>query len=270
MAAPMALRHGRVFISLLRACSRNSSHSTAPSTGLLKRRGLLQYLCDRFYDIEAFVDGGMKLKSWNLERKNKHYIQICERYGDNLAAAVFALMLKGGIRFQGQTEWYRERNEKRYCLEVSQYQGVPLEALDFSGSVINYDGLGSLVNLKTLKYLDLSRCPNIDDWSLSRLHVFRDTLQELSLAGCPQITERGLACLHHLESLKRLDVSDLPSIANKGLVRILLEEMLPQCEIVGIHYDDELPLCLEDDTHQGETEELQGVACIWKNSKIPA
>lgn len=55
------------------------------------------------------------------------------------------------------------------------------------------------VNLKALKHLDLSGCPYIDDWSLSRLHVFRDTLQELSLAGCPQVSEKGLACLHHLE-----------------------------------------------------------------------
>lgn len=56
-----------------------------------------------------------------------------------------------------------------------------------------------VVHLKALKHLDLSRCRSIDDWGLSRLHVFGDTLQELSLAGCPQVTERGLAALHPLE-----------------------------------------------------------------------
>nr|XP_056701726.1 distal membrane-arm assembly complex protein 2 [Euleptes europaea] len=268
MAAPIALLRGRHLFSSLYACRQYSSNSAGSNASLLKGR-ILPYLCNRFYDIEAFTEFGMKLKIWNLERKNKHYIEIREKYGDDLAAAVFALMLRGGIRFQGQTEWYREHNRKRYCVVVVHYQGIPVEAIDFSGSVINYDGLGSLVNLKALKHLDLSRCPNVDDWSLSRLHIFRDTLQELSLAGCPRVTERGLACLHHLESLRRLDVSDL-SVPNKGLVQILLEEMLPLCEIVGISYNDKLTLCVEPDAHQGQIEPPQGDSCLRKTSEIPS
>ncbi|XP_015277192.1 PREDICTED: ATP synthase subunit s-like protein isoform X2 [Gekko japonicus] len=221
--------------------------------------------------MEAFIDFGTKLTGWNLERKNTHYLRIQEKYGDDLAAAVFALMLKGGVRFRGQTEWYREHNRKRFCVDLVNYQGVPLEAADFSGSIISYEGLGSLVNLKALKHLDLSRCPNVDDWCLSRLHVFGETLEELSLAGCPRVTERGLGCLHHLESLRRLDVSDLPSVPCKGLVRILLEEMLPQCEVVGIRYDeDELTLPIEPDVHQGQTELLREAARVQKTREIPA
>uniref|UniRef100_A0ACB8FT99 Uncharacterized protein n=1 Tax=Sphaerodactylus townsendi TaxID=933632 RepID=A0ACB8FT99_9SAUR len=260
------LRRGRRFLSLLYACPRYSSNLTGPKPGLKGR--MLPYLFDRFYDIEAFVEFGMKLKSWNVERKNRHYIEIQEKYGPDIAAAAFALMLRGGIRFQGQTEWYREHNIKRYRVGLAHYQGVPLEAVDFSGSILNYDGLGCLVHLKALKHLDLSRCPKLDDWSLSRLHVFQDTLQELSLAGCPQVTERGLACLHHLKSLRRLDVSDL-SVPNKGLVRILLEEMLPECEVVGIRYDDELALCDEPDAHQGQIEKLPGDGSVRKATEIP-
>ncbi|KAL8219783.1 UNVERIFIED_CONTAM: hypothetical protein K2H54_033615 [Gekko kuhli] len=221
--------------------------------------------------MEVFIDFGMKLTSWNLERKNQLYLQIQEKYGDDMAAAAFALLLKGGVRFRGQTEWYREHNRKQFCVDLVDYQGVPLEAIDFSGSIISYDGLGSLVKLKALKQLDLSRCPNVDDWSLSRLHVFGDTLEELSLAGCPRVTERGLGCLHHLESLRRLDVADLSSVPNKGLVRILLEEMLPRCEVVGIRYDDdELALPLEPEAHRGQAEWPRGAARVQKTREIPA
>lgn len=55
------------------------------------------------------------------------------------------------------------------------------------------------VPLKELRSLSLQRCPNVDDWCLSRLYLLANSLQELSLAGCPQVSERGLACLHHLQ-----------------------------------------------------------------------
>uniref|UniRef100_A0A452H0B3 Uncharacterized protein n=1 Tax=Gopherus agassizii TaxID=38772 RepID=A0A452H0B3_9SAUR len=96
------------------------------------------------------------------------------------------------------------------------------------------------VKLTALKSLDLSRCPHVDDWTLNRLHVFKDSLEELSLAGCPQVTERGLACLHQLEHLRRLDLSHLPSVPTPGLIRILVEEMLPRCEVVGLGPGDGL------------------------------
>ncbi|XP_066494688.1 distal membrane-arm assembly complex protein 2 [Tiliqua scincoides] len=268
MAAPMLLRCSRGFISKLSTGPCYSSSSADPAANPLK--GVVQYLCNRFYDIEAFVEFGSNLKKWNQLRKNKYYAEMRERYGDDLSAAIFVLSLKGGIRFQGQEEWYRETKRWKQIHNLLQCQELPVEAIDVSGLVISYEGLDNLVNLKALKYLDLSRCASIDDWSLSRLYAFGDTLQELSLAGCPQVTERGLATLHHLVNLQRLDVSNLPSVSYKGLVRILLEEMLPQCDIVGMDYEEGLLPCPELDALQGETEELQNPACKQKSSEIPA
>lgn len=106
---------------------------------------------------------------------------------------------------------------------------MPVEAVDASGSAVNYQGLDNLcewagdgragvfalprraperisvaspclaVALKELQSLWLRHCPHVDDWCLSRLHPLANSLQELSLAGCPRISERGLACLHHLQ-----------------------------------------------------------------------
>ncbi|XP_043390463.1 distal membrane-arm assembly complex protein 2 isoform X2 [Chelonia mydas] len=206
MAAPGALQQCRAFPRLL--CARRP-YSSATCPDPLKG-GILQYLCNRFYDIEYLVGWSTKLRYRNLRRKNA---------------------------FQGQETWFCADRRGKYSSDFLQLRDVPVVAIDLSGSVLNYNGLDNLVKLTALRSLDLSRCPHVDDWTLSRLHVFKDSLEELSLAGCPQVTERGLACLHQLEHLRRLDLSHLPSVPTPGLIRILVEEMLPQCEVVGLAPD---------------------------------
>uniref|UniRef100_A0A8D0HAM6 Distal membrane arm assembly component 2 n=1 Tax=Sphenodon punctatus TaxID=8508 RepID=A0A8D0HAM6_SPHPU len=155
---------------------------------------IVKYLSDRFYDVEALLISRNQKKYKNLQKQNADYKLANELDSDSVAAACFVLIHQGGVRYQGHTDWYRESKPWKI-----RSKDLPVEAVDVSGSVINYDGLDNLVRLSALKSLNLSHCPHIDDWSLSRLHAFRETLEDLSLAGCPQVTERGLATLHHLQ-----------------------------------------------------------------------
>lgn len=41
-------------------------------------------------------------------------------------------------------EWIRSEEWRRFIAEVSRFQAVPVEAVDASGSAINYHGLDSL------------------------------------------------------------------------------------------------------------------------------
>ncbi|XP_032651558.1 distal membrane-arm assembly complex protein 2 [Chelonoidis abingdonii] len=225
MAAPRALRQCGAFTR------RPYGSGTSPDP---QKGGILQYLCNWFCDIEYLVGWSAKLRYRNLRRKNAYYGYTKDIYGDNVAAAFFVLSHRGRVRFQGQETWFCPDQRGKYSSDFLQLRDVPVVAIDLTGSVLNYDGLDNLVKLTALKSLDLSHCLHIDDWTLSRLHVFKDSLEELSLAGCPQVTERGLACLHQLEHLRRLDLSHLPSVATPGLIRILVEEMLPGCEVVGL------------------------------------
>ncbi|XP_025032007.1 distal membrane-arm assembly complex protein 2 isoform X1 [Python bivittatus] len=250
------LRQSRGFISLY-ISSRFSSTSDGLSANPQKG-GILRYLSNRFYDIETIVDITQKLKRWKMEKQNKHDVALHQRYGDDIGAALFVLKLKGSIRFQDQMDWYGENPKEKESIDLLDYHGKSLEAIDLSGSVISYLGLKNLVNLKALKHLNLTRCPFIDDWCLGLLHPFAGTLQSLSLAGCSRVTEKGLACLHHLENLQRLDVSNLPSVPHRLLIRILLEEMLPRCYIVGM--DD------SENTDFPTEQEKQRIS--WTPSKI--
>ncbi|XP_042201558.1 distal membrane-arm assembly complex protein 2, partial [Callorhinchus milii] len=234
MAAPKALRSCRWLLPP--GCRGSSSGVSAPHWP----RRALRSLAARFSDVESLLGWGADLARWNLRRKNAYYGYTKSLYGENVAASYYVLNQKGGVRFQGQDSWIRANWRGHFSWDFLQFKDVPLEAVDVSGSTINYEGLENLVRLKRLECLRLNDCTHIDDWCLSRLYVFQDSLRELSLSGCPQITERGLAALHPLKNLRHLDLSNLPSVDNRGLLRILLEEILPQCQVVGIDYEDGL------------------------------
>uniref|UniRef100_A0A4W3GYM6 Uncharacterized protein n=1 Tax=Callorhinchus milii TaxID=7868 RepID=A0A4W3GYM6_CALMI len=123
-------------------------------------------------------------------------------YGENVAASYYVLNQKGGVRFQGQDSWIRANWRGHFSWDFLQFKDVPLEAVDVSGSTINYEGLENLG--KMLRH-----------WK-----------------GC-RGDLRGW-------NLRHLDLSNLPSVDNRGLLRILLEEILPQCQVVGIDYEDGL------------------------------
>uniref|UniRef100_A0A673VR38 Distal membrane-arm assembly complex protein 2 n=1 Tax=Suricata suricatta TaxID=37032 RepID=A0A673VR38_SURSU len=219
MAAPRASLHlvARVWNGGTRGI-RGPSRVLAPEGNQKEGRSLLRFLADRFHDVEVLRDYLLRKQVMKVNQKN---------------------------RFQGK-EWIRPNQRGHFSLDFLKLQAVPVEAVDASGCAINYQGLDSLLALKELQSLWLQHCPHVDDWCLSRLHPLASSLQELSLAGCPRISERGLACLHHLWNLRRLDISDLPAVSNPGLTRILVEEMLPNCEVLGADWAQGLKLGPEE------------------------
>ncbi|XP_027701857.1 distal membrane-arm assembly complex protein 2 isoform X2 [Vombatus ursinus] len=224
----------------------NPSYDLNPNPGRNPQKGLMASMASRFYDVEQFREWIFRFWSWNLYRKNKVFSYTLKHYGPNTAAAHFVLTQGGAVRFQEQ-EWLFPQDKNQFLGNSHHFQKLPLEEVDASGCLINYYGLENLVFLPSLRSLKLCGCPYVDDWCLSRLHSLGGSLQELSLAGCPKVTERGLACLHHLWNLRRLDISNLPAVSEKGLTRILVEEMLPDCEVVGADYADGLVPLSEDE-----------------------
>lgn len=206
---------------------------------------LLQFLADHFYDVKALREYLFRKRVSKIHQKNRSFTYIKERYGPYVAGAYFVLKQGGAVKFQGK-EWMRSDGPGFSFLEFLNFQAIPVEAVDASDCAINYQGLDNLLALKELQSLSLQRCPHVDDWCLSRLYQLADSLQELSLAGCPQVSERGLACLHHLQNLRRLDISDLPAVSSPGLTRILVEEMLPNCEVLGAEWTEGLKLGPEE------------------------
>ncbi|KAK5868279.1 hypothetical protein PBY51_009308 [Eleginops maclovinus] len=235
------------FMSLYRCCqrsallvvSRRSLSSSSVSPPPLHTRILL-YLTQRFYDVEM-LQSWMSLRRWKgVQKRNSFYGYAQQQYGSDIAAAYYILNMKGGFRFVGQSDWFSADRRGKFNWAFMDHKNTPLEEVNMNYTGINYRGLENLEGQKTLRTLSLRGCPEVDDWFLARLHMFQDSLEELDISHCPRITTGGLAALRNLKGLKRLDVSSLPEISSPGVVIILLEEMLPKCDVTANGYDHNL------------------------------
>ncbi|KAH1181009.1 hypothetical protein KIL84_001943 [Mauremys mutica] len=199
MAASRALRQCRAFA---RRPYGSAASSDPPKDGILQR------LCNRYYDIEYLVNWSAKLPSKNLRRKNAYYRYTKDLYGDNAAAAFFVLTHRGRVRFQGQETWFCVDQRGKFSFDFLQLRDVPVVAIDLAGSVLNYDGVDNL------ELLNVPRSPLWSEHFSGRIQL-----------PCSSEFHRHL---------RRLELSHLPSVPVPGLVRILVEEMLPRCEVVGL------------------------------------
>ncbi|XP_041919465.1 distal membrane-arm assembly complex protein 2 isoform X1 [Alosa sapidissima] len=207
-------------------------------------------LSQQFYDVEQFLNWSSTFRNRLVRRKNLFYGYAKQNYGDNIAAAYYILSLKGSFRFAGQTEWFRPNARGRFSYEFMTFPDSMIEDVDLSGTPINCDGLDNIVSQLQLRRLTLRSCPEVDGWFLTRLHIFSDTLEELDISHCPRVTVGALCALQHLRKLRHLDISGLPSVHNPGLLRILVEEMLPHCLVAGAEYSQGLEDTMQTNIQQ--------------------
>eukprot|EP00063_Salmo_salar_P094582 XP_014069417.1 PREDICTED: ATP synthase subunit s-like protein isoform X3 [Salmo salar] len=219
-------------VTLLAAAARYRSSIPVAPPSLQSR--LLLFLSQRFHDIETILSWSSWFKNRGIRQKNFFYGYTQQNYGDNIAAAYYILSLKGGFRFAGQSEWFRSDRRGKFNWDFMNHRDTSIEEVDVSNTLINYTGLENLVKQRGLRTLSVSGCAEVDDWFLSRLHIFQDTLEVLDISNCPRISVGGLAALQKLRGLRRLDVSSLPRLQNPGLIAILLEEMLPHCHVTAV------------------------------------
>ncbi|XP_066065329.1 distal membrane-arm assembly complex protein 2 [Chamaea fasciata] len=170
-----------------------------------------------------------RAQRWRLRNLNACRHSLRDTFGPDVAAAEFTWRCGGRVRFWGQQLWVGPEGRR----ELRQVRHLPVVGVDLSGTPVTYGGLDNLVPLAHLSHLELSGCPHVSDWLLSRLHVFEATLEHLGLARCPQVSERGVATLHHLRCLRSLDLSGV-SVPGPRRLRALLEAELPHCRLLGL------------------------------------
>ncbi|CAH1791683.1 unnamed protein product, partial [Owenia fusiformis] len=193
-----------------------------------------------------------KLKASHRFTRLRHDI-----LGPELATAHFVIGKDGAVKLSNSDKWHRKTEEGVIYLPNRKVEGLYVEGIDASDTTMMYESFDNLVFLKNLKFLNLSGCKYIDDFCLSRLHVFKQ-LKVLDVSNCPEVSERGLATLHNVPTLQRLFINNLPKLGHKaGLVQIHLEDMLPKCQIVSnIDYTD--INVIDNAAELEELEELEG------------
>lgn len=77
----------------------------APEGNQKKGRSLLQFLADRFYDVQALREYLLRKQAWKMHQKNRPFTYIKERYGPYAAGAYFILKLGGAVKYEGKSVW---------------------------------------------------------------------------------------------------------------------------------------------------------------------
>lgn len=202
---------------------------------LIKEKGIVEtakFSWNVGHDKLMFVE---KLYNQSVEDFRKDQSYKTDRVailGEELSAAHFILMRGGAVKFYGSDFWHRPIDGE-IGLPNRKVEGMIIEAIDASGTKLLYEGLENFAYLEDLRHLNVSSCPNFDDFCLNRLQQLKN-LETLDVSGCPHIKDNGLACLHRLKNLKLLNIADLPNVKNPELMTLLLEEELPNCTIIGV------------------------------------
>jgi hypothetical protein len=134
--------------------------------------------------------------------------------GPDLAAAHFITARGCRVRLKGRKNWIGTVDGKKPVGLPTTYEpGFYVEAIDATDTVLVYEGLSSMRNLASLKYLDLSYSPLMDAWCMDRITgEYADSLEYLDISGCRSIDWNGLECIWRLYRLKTLVLRDMVNI----------------------------------------------------------
>jgi len=150
----------------------------------------------------------------------------------DLSVAHMIVARGGSVKMLGDDKWVKLTADKKVPLPNKKDSSYKLEAIDASGLDLVYEAFENFFNLRHLAHLDLSNGKRIDDWCINSLHSLSGTLRYLNVSGCPNVTEKGLATLHKLK-LDTLVMNDMPSLTDPQLSLMLLEEMIPSTLIIS-------------------------------------
>ncbi|XP_015908577.1 distal membrane-arm assembly complex protein 2 isoform X2 [Parasteatoda tepidariorum] len=182
-----------------------------------------------------------RMKRKQLEDMIEDQRFLSERHrilGPNLATTHFICARGGKVRFKGSNIWAEETDLRGGHIPQKYVPGYFVEEIDASNTNLCYEGFQNFCNLDELKKLSLRNCEYVDDWCLNRLHLFGYSLEYLDLSGCKNISERGICTLHSLKKLKTLVLQDTPNIKDKELVSLLLQDVIPNLEVIGVDFND--------------------------------
>lgn len=194
--------------------------------------------------------------TFEASRKDQMFNQDrIDTLGPEIGPAHFIIARNGAVKFKDRKNWIRVDASGSFAVPRHKVDCLYLEGIDASNTELMYEGLDNLKDIQELKFLNLSNCKYIDDFCMSRLQMFKNSLEVLDVSGCELVTEMGIACLHHLPNLKVLNIANTPNIKYKEVLTFYIEEMLPNCVVHGVDHN---AIIQEDTSSLEEHGELLG------------
>lgn len=169
-----------------------------------------------------------------MEQAMQAYIpERNEILGRDLAAAHFSVYRGAKVRFVGRPEWAKLDEDDEYDLPRFYDENYKVEAMDFEGMDLFYEGLENIRMLHSLKQLSFRNVPRFDDWCLDRVSGSDlPALQILNVSGT-KVTARGLGALYRLPSLRTLILDkSFQDDKEVALTVFMLQDLVPELSVV--------------------------------------
>lgn len=158
--------------------------------------------------------------------------------GSDLAAAHFLVHRGAAVRFVGSSEWIKQ-HEDQYNLPDRYNPDYVIEAIDVLDMKLYYEGFQNMTNLRSLRWLSLRNCLQIDDWCLDRISSeYGSSLEYLDISNCMGVTDRGICALYRMNKLRTLKVHNIADSQMFQLACLMLEDIHPQLNTEGVKYLD--------------------------------
>lgn len=151
--------------------------------------------------------------------------------GPNRTCAEWVLKNGGAVRFKNYpTTLFSNYNSLPGDLKL------PIFEIDGSNSSIMDIGFDHLKNCDMIENIKLIKCKYLENGALEKLEHVKKTLKYLEISGCFNINETGLMSLTGLTNLEKLVVNNLPYVKDFDKIKKELKEKLPKC---SVHINEE-------------------------------
>ncbi|CAL1541622.1 unnamed protein product [Lymnaea stagnalis] len=197
----------------------NSKHIKVKETLNRKIRPLLQLQALSVYQERTF---------WGIDVAfNKVDEERVKLAGADRAAAEWVLRNGGSIKWSTSSTQLSDFN----LLPSTEFENYKLEEIDLTATDVISLGFEHLKNLEDVKKIKIHSCRSVSDDSLECLAYVGSTLKFLEISNCPNITDKGLDHLIQLKKLEHLVLYDLPAVPSLTQTVSRLQKSMPWCKI---------------------------------------
>lgn len=150
--------------------------------------------------------------------------------GPNRTCAEWLLKNGGAVKFQNFPNKFSNYNSLPGDMKL------PIVEIDGTDSSIMDIGFDHLKNCDMIENIKLIKCKYLENGALEKLELVKKTLKYLEISGCFNINETGLMSLTVLTNLEKLVVNNLPYVEDFDKIKKELKGKLPKC---SVHINEE-------------------------------
>ncbi|CRL02277.1 CLUMA_CG015076, isoform A [Clunio marinus] len=163
---------------------------------------------------------------WTVIMFNKMDEERTKTLGYDRTTAEWVLRNGGCVRFIGSPLLFCDYNT--LPPENTKFFVKEIEATDAG---LNTDGFDHIKGCHKLDRIFLKNCKYLEDDSLKKFMLRKDSLKIVEIIQCKNLTDDGLQHLTKLINLEKLIVHNLPYVKHLEKVQEDLRKALPKCTI---------------------------------------